>query len=131
MSPEQARGEDADGRSDLFSFGLVLYEMATGVRAFSGATHAVIFEAILNRQPTPLRQVNPSLPQGLVWVIERSLQKRPEGRYPQASDLLADLRAVQSGSGSERVTASGRVAKALPSIAVLAFVDMSPQKDQD
>ena len=97
MSPEQARGEDADGRSDLFSFGLVLYEMATGVQAFRGATYAVLFDAILNRQPTRLLQVNTTLPRGLETVIERSLQKRPESRYQRASDLLADLRAYAPG----------------------------------
>ena len=132
MSPEQARGEDADSRSDLFSFGLVLYEMATGLRAVRGATDAVVYDAILNRQPKPLLLVDPSLPRGLEQIIERCLQKRPEARYRSASALLADLRSLKTRSGTDQLSTTTRsVMTTMPSIAVLAFVDMSPLKDQD
>src|SRR6184192_1675728 len=92
MSPEQARGEELDGRTDLFSFGAVLYEMATGRRAFSGDTAAVIFDAILNRAPLSPARVNPELPGDLARVINRALEKDPDRRYQSARELLKDLR---------------------------------------
>jgi len=128
MSPEQARGEPVDTRSDLFSLGIVLYEMASGTRAFEGTAPAVIFDAILNRQVKPLGQVNPSVPPELQKIVDRCLQKRPEARYQQARDVLSDLRALRRLRDSR---SSGSVAKAAPSIAVLPFADMSPQRDQE
>ncbi len=91
MSPEQARGEDIDGRSDLFSLGLVLYEMATGRQAFGGQTTAVVFDAILNRDPVPVRQANPSLPIELEHIITRAIEKDRRMRYQTAADLLSEL----------------------------------------
>jgi tetratricopeptide (TPR) repeat protein len=91
MSPEQARGEELDGRSDLFSLGLVLYEMATGRQAFGGQTTAVVFDAILNRQPEDPRQVNPSLPEDVTRVIMRALEKDRKMRFQTAADMLAEL----------------------------------------
>jgi eukaryotic-like serine/threonine-protein kinase len=91
MSPEQARGEELDARTDLFSFGAVLYEMATGRRAFSGKTAAVIHEAILNRMPTSALRVNPELPSKLEEIIHKALEKDREVRYQHASELRADL----------------------------------------
>jgi serine/threonine protein kinase/tetratricopeptide (TPR) repeat protein len=94
MSPEQARGEELDARSDLFSFGAVLYEMATGRQAFSGKTTAVIFHALLGEEPAPAGQLNPSLPRGLQRIISKALRKAPAERYQSATGMLADLRAV-------------------------------------
>jgi eukaryotic-like serine/threonine-protein kinase len=102
MSPEQARGEELDTRSDLFSFGSVLYEMATGKQAFSGATTAVIYDAILNREPTPATELNPGLPGKLDEIIRKALEKDRKLRYQSAADLLADIRRVKRDSDSGR-----------------------------
>jgi serine/threonine protein kinase len=91
MSPEQARGETLDGRTDLFSLGLVLYEMATGRQAFGGQTTAVVFDAILNRDPAPVQQVNPAVPVDLVHVITRALEKDRRMRYQTAADMVSEL----------------------------------------
>ena len=102
MSPEQARGEPLDARTDLFSFGIVLYEMATGHPAFTGNTAAVVFQGILDRNPPPPSTVNPNLPPEVDGIVARALEKDPKLRYQTASDLGSDLersrRAVESGS---------------------------------
>jgi serine/threonine protein kinase/Tfp pilus assembly protein PilF len=91
MSPEQARGDRLDARTDLFSFGLVLYEMATGQRAFSGETAAVMRDAVLNSNPLPLRDLNSMLPARLVATIDKALEKDRERRYQSAAQMRADL----------------------------------------
>ena len=108
MSPEQVRGEDLDARTDLFSFGAVLYEMATGEHAFTGRTSGVIFDAILNRQPVSARQLNSEIPLELEQIIDKGLEKDREVRYQHASDLRADLKRLR------RDTESGRVRKVVP-----------------
>lgn len=109
MSPEQARGEQLDTRTDLFSFGLVLYEMATSRQAFSGSTSAVIFNAILERQPPAAGTINPNVPPKLDEIIEKALEKDRETRYQHASDIRADLkrlrRETESGHSSSATSA--------------------------
>jgi eukaryotic-like serine/threonine-protein kinase len=102
MSPEQARGEELDARTDLFSFGAVLYEMCTGKVAFGGSTSAIIFEAILNRIPTPPPQLNPSLPADLNRIIGRALEKDRELRYQTASEIRAELKRLKRDLDSRR-----------------------------
>jgi eukaryotic-like serine/threonine-protein kinase len=108
MSPEQARGEILDALSDLFSFGVVLYEMATGRQAFTGRTTAVIFNEILNKTPTPPARVNPEVPHKLDEIIDRCLEKDRELRYHTAADVRANLKRVQRDIDQERARTSSR-----------------------
>ena len=95
MSPEQVRGEKLDARTDLFSFGLVLYEMTTGQRAFKGDTGPVLQKAILNETPFPVRELNPEVPAKLEQIVMKALEKDREARYQSASDLHADLETLK------------------------------------
>ncbi|HXJ96358.1 MAG TPA: protein kinase [Terriglobia bacterium] len=100
MSPEQVRGERLDARTDLFSFGLVLYEMATGHVAFAGETVAEVHEAIVNRAPAPMGELNPDVPPRMEEIIGKALEKDRETRYQSAGDLLADLKRLKHETDS-------------------------------
>jgi serine/threonine protein kinase/tetratricopeptide (TPR) repeat protein len=104
MSPEQVRGEELDARTDLFSLGVVLYEMATGVVAYPGATSGVIFDGILNRAPAPLMRLNPTVPTEFARIVEKALEKDRRLRYQSIAELRADLKRLK------RETESGRTA---------------------
>ena len=137
MSPEQARGLALDSRSDLFSFGAVLYEMATGAVAFEGNTSAVVLSEILNRSPRPASQVNSEVPGDLERIINKALEKDPDLRYQTATEVKTDLKRLKrdrdSGSGpAVRAAGAGSTAETKQkSVAVLYFENLSGAKDDE
>ncbi|MGA7624247.1 MAG: protein kinase [Candidatus Acidiferrales bacterium] len=134
MSPEQARGQELDVRTDIFSLGVVMYEMAAGRSAFTGNTSAIVFEAILNRAPVSLARLNPKLPPGLIGIIEKTLEKDARARYQTAASLLADLQKLKRELDSGRASAAGPavVAEAAEkSLAVMYFENLSSDKEDE
>jgi eukaryotic-like serine/threonine-protein kinase len=149
MSPEQARGEELDARTDLFSFGAVLHEMATGHPAFAGAAPAVLYDAIMNRSARPASRLNPAVPSALEQIINKALEKDRELRYQSAADLRADLRrlaqsiSVKPGIVDVRPVDTTRAAasrrqgvrsarrKPIRSLAVLPLADYSRDPEQE
>jgi serine/threonine protein kinase/Tfp pilus assembly protein PilF len=153
MSPEQVRGDTLDQRTDLFSLGLLLYEMATGRQAFTGGTGGVIIEAVLTRSPGPVRSINPEIPPRLEEIIHKALHKDRDQRYQQAAEIRADLQGLERSAESQRAngdTHSGlsgqrsqtfaaqsvamrpeRVSKIIDSLAVLPFENTSRDPEHE
>ncbi len=129
MSPQQARGKELDSRTDIFSFGLVLYEMATGQQTFSGNTSAEIFDAILNRTPVAPVRLNPAVPPKLEDIVTRALEKDPSLRYQHASDMRADLQRLKRDTDSGRsAVASGIAEPASSDPAILPIAGSAESK---
>ncbi len=141
MSPEQARGEELDARSDLFSLGVVLYEMATGSVPFSGATSAVIFDGILHSAAVPARELNSRLPASMENIFGKALEKDADLRYQTAAELRADLKRIKRDLDSSRRPAAEKgeppkaattvAAAAKKSVAVLYFENQSGAKEDE
>ena len=124
MSPEQARAEPLDARTDLFSFGAVLYEMATGQAAFPGSAPGVVFAAILSHVPVPVARINPELPPELGRIVDKALEKDRRLRYQSAADFRADLGRLRRSSESGSTAAAGSEVR---SVAVLPFRDLAAE----
>ena len=131
MSPEQARGETVDHRADIWSLGVILYEMIAGRRPFRGSHDQAVIYSILNEEPEPLSVARPEIPKALDDLIGRTLAKEPASRHPNAEEVLVDLNRLREACGTATSTREGDAHRRGPSVAVLPFLDMSPERDQE
>ena len=131
MSPEQARGASLDHRTDIWSFGVILYEMLAGAPPFRGDYDQAVIYSILNDEPQAVTSIRPDVPGAIERTLEKCLEKDPENRYGSVEELMKDLRQLQDASRPTSTQHAMQKSKVPPSIAVLPFRDMSPARDQE